>query len=192
MPRRERSLAGVVRAAEEVLRRHRVPHVFVGAVAVIVFGEVRTTRDVDVLAKLKPAGIPALVADFRRRGFLATEEDLRLALSEGGHSRVEDTRSPLRIDLALADTSSAEHALRHSVRVRWKGISFPVAAPEHTIVMKLKFGSDQDIEDAFGILTEWWDRLDRAEMLGFARRQQVLTALQELMERARPRNPRPR
>src|SRR2546428_426628 len=52
MPRRERSLAGVVRSAEEVLRRRRVDHVFVGAISVIVFGQPRTTRDVDVLGIL--------------------------------------------------------------------------------------------------------------------------------------------
>lgn len=187
MPPRERSLAAVVRAAERVLRRNRVDHVFVGALSVIVFGEPRTTRDVDVLARLTPANVAPLAADFRREGFFASEEDLRAALMEGGHSSLEDSRSPLRIDLVPIATDSAEHALRHSVQVRWKGIEFPVATPEHTIVMKLKFGSDQDIEDAFGILAERWNTLDVPEMVGFARRERVLTALQELLDEARRR-----
>jgi hypothetical protein len=185
MPPRKRSFADVVRAAEETLRSNRVEHVFVGGLAVIVYGEVRTTRDVDVFARLSPEKIPALVAEFRRRGFLASEDDLLAAYRERGHSSIEDTRSPLRIDLVVRDADSPDPVFRHHVLVRWRGMALPVATPEHTIVMKLKFGSDQDVEDAFGILVEHRETLDRAEMADFARRQGVSPALEGLVERAR-------
>jgi hypothetical protein len=69
-------------------------------------------------------------------------------------------------------------------------MDLPVATPEHTIVMKLKFGSEQDVEDAFGILIERADELDVAEMVGFARRQGVLEPLQDLRERAGSARPK--
>ncbi len=186
MPPRTRSLAGVVRIAEEILRRNHVDHVFVGALSVLAFGHSRTTRDVDVIVRLRPAETAQLAADFRREGFLASERDLRAALREGGHSTLEDTKSVLRIDLALGTGYAAQHSLRHAVRIRWRGIDIPIAPPEHTIVMKLKFGSPQDLEDALSILAEQRGALDLPVMIAFARRERVLGALEDLMEQARP------
>lgn len=184
MPRKGRSLAGVVRVAEEVLRENRVDHVFVGAVSVIAFGEPRTTRDVDVLAKITEEKAGRLAQDFRRRGFFASEYDLSSAIRERAHCSIEDRRGPLRIDLAPAADPTARRALRTRVQVRWRGITIPVSAPEHTIVMKLRFGSPQDIEDALGILVGQGDRLDFEEMRDFARSQRVATDLEELIRRA--------
>jgi len=185
MPRKKRSLAGVVRAAEEVLRKNRVDHVFVGAVSVIVFGEPRTTRDVDVLARIPESKAGRLALDFRRRGFFASEYDLSSAIRERAHCSIEDRRGPLRIDLAPATDPTARRALRTRAAVRWRGMTIPVSAPEHTIVMKLKFGSPQDIEDALGILAEQGDRLDFAGMWAFARSQRVATGLEMLLRRVK-------
>src|SRR3970282_1265516 len=99
MPRKKRSLAGVVRAAEEVLRKNRGDHAFVGAVSVIVFGEPRTTRDVDVLARIPESKAGRIALDFRRRGFFASEYDLSSAIRERAHCSIEDRRGPLRVEL---------------------------------------------------------------------------------------------
>lgn len=187
MPRKERSLAGVVRVAEEVLRKNRVDHGFVGAVSVIVFGEPRTTRDVDVLARIPEGKAGRLAQDFRRRGFFASEYDLSSAIRERADCSIEDRRGPLRIDLSAAADPTARRALRTRVSVRWRGITIPVSAPEHTVIMKLKFGSPQDVEDALGILVEQGNRLDITGMWAFARSQRVATGLEELVRRARVR-----
>jgi hypothetical protein len=50
--------------------------------------------------------------------------------------------------------------------------------------MKLVYGSDQDVEDALGILVRQRGRLDRRRMRDFARTQRVLEALQELERKA--------
>ncbi|HYS70925.1 MAG TPA: hypothetical protein VEM95_00715 [Thermoplasmata archaeon] len=185
MPPKRRSLAAVVRAAEDVLRGNHVEHVFVGAVSVIVFGEPRTTRDVDIVARVPEDKVADLVKHFRRKGFLASEYDFRAALMEGGHCSLDDSRFGPRIDLAFGGGAAAERTLRTKIAVRWHGFSIPVAAPETTVVMKLKFGSSQDIEDAFGILTEQWNALDFAGMRDFAARERVLRDLEALEERAR-------
>lgn len=160
-------------------------HVFVGAVSVIVWGEPRTTRDVDVLAKIPEEKAGRLVQDFKRRGFFASEYDLRAAIRERAPCSIEDRRGPLRIDLAPATDPTARRALRTRVKVHWRGLTIPVSAPEHTIVMRLKFGSPQDIEDALGILVEQGDRLDMAGLRLFAQSQNVVPGLEALASRAR-------
>ncbi len=185
MPSRKRTLDAVLRTAEDVLRACRVDHVFVRGVTVLAFGMPRTTTDVDVIASLSPGKIPKIVEGFRRAGFAVSAQDLHDALTEGGHVTVHDTRSVYRIDLVPARTDAHREALRTSRRVAWRGRRLPFAAPEHTIVMKLRYGSEQDLEDALAIYLRQAGRLDLRTMQAFARRTGVARALRDLETRAR-------
>jgi len=191
MMRRRRSFDAVVRAAERALNAARVDHVFVGGIAVIAFGRTRTTEDVDVLAAWNAKDVRVLQGEMRRRGFRVSESDLLAALVAGEHCTIDDTRSEYRIDLSSVATDSARHALRHRVIVRSRGVELPVARPEHTIVMKLVFGSDQDLEDALAIYMKQKERLDLALMVGFAARQGVREALATLRRTAEGLEARP-
>jgi len=183
MPAKRRSFVGVVKATAGSLRAARVEHVFVGGLAVAAFGVPRTT-DVDVIVDYREEDAPRLAESFHRRSFQVSAEDLRDAHVEGGHCTIHDTLSGFRVDIAPATRPRAKDAIRHSVRVRWRGSTLPIADPEHTIVMKLAYGSDQDIEDALGILVRQLGRLNVRRMREFAGRQGVLKALRELERRA--------
>lgn len=184
MPEKRRSFVAVVKAAERSLRAAGVDHAFVGALAVGAYGMPRTTSDVDVIVDYRDGDVPALVDAFRRLGFRVSAEDLRDALAEGSHCTVHDPRSGFHLDLAPAQRPAAKDTIRRAVHVRWRGAALPIANPEHTIVMKLVYGSDQDIEDALGILVRQRGRLNRRRMRDFARRQGVLRALEELEGKA--------
>src|SRR2546422_9268870 len=104
MPPRSRSLDGVLRIAEDVLRANRVDHVFVGGVTVLAFGMPRTTTDVDVIAAIDARRIPKIVAGFQRSGVFASAQDPHDPLVEGGHVTHQDTRAPYPIDPLPAPT----------------------------------------------------------------------------------------
>lgn len=184
MPAKRRSFVAVVNAAERSFRAARVDHVFVGALAVAAFGVPRTTTDVDVIVDYREEDAPRLAESFLRKNFQVSAEDLRDARAEGTHCTVHDTLSAFRVDIAPASRPRAKDAIRHSVRVRWRGITLPIADPEHTIVMKLVYGSDQDAEDALGIFVRQRKRLKMRRVREFANRQGVRTALRELERRA--------
>lgn len=184
MPPRKRTLDAVLRTAEDVLRTTGVDHVFVGGVTVLAFGMPRTTTDVDVVAAIEPAKVPKIVEAFRRAGFAVSVQDLHDALVEGGHVTVHDTRSVYRIDLVPARTAAHRQALRTKRQVAWRGRRLPFAAPEHTIVMKLRWGSEQDLEDALAIYLRQKHRLDLRALRSFARRNRVARALRQLEKRA--------
>ncbi len=185
MPPRQRTLDAVLRAAEDVLRDCGVAHVFVGGVTVLAFGMPRTTTDVDVIASFAPGNIPRIVEGFRREGFMASAHDLHDALVEGGHVTIHDRRSVYRIDLVPARTVAHREALRTKRRVTWRGRNFPFAAPEHTIVTKLRWGSEQDFEDALAIYLRQKGRLNLRALRAFARRSHVERNLRELERRAK-------
>ncbi len=185
MPLRTRSLDDVLRIAEDVLRASRVEHVFVGGVTVLAFGIPRTTTDVDVIAVIEARQIPKIVAGFQRSGFFASSQDLHDALVEGGHVTIHDTRSTYRIDLVPASTAAHRETLKGKRRIAWRRRRLPLAAPEHTIVVKLRWGSDQDLEDALGIYVRQKETLNFRAMRDFARRHGVTRELKDLEERAR-------
>jgi len=184
MPEKRRSFVAVVRAAEGSLRAARVEHVFVGALAVAAFGVPRTTTDVDVIVDYREEDAPRLAESFRRRSFQVSAEDLRDARAEGAHCTVHDTLSAFRVDIAPAARPRTKDAIRHSVSVRWRGTTLPIADPEHTIVMKLVYGSEQDVEDALGIFVRQRGRVKVRRMREFAGRQGVLKAVRDLERRA--------
>lgn len=184
MSARPRSYAAVVKAAERALRAARIDHVFVGAIAVMAFGEPRTTRDVDVIASYGRGDIPTLASEFRVQGFRASAGDLRDALSDGAHVTVRDTLSEYHLEVAPAVRVPAIHAIADARTVRWRGMSLPLASPEHTVVMKLVYGSEQDVEDAMRILQRNRSRLDLGRMREFARQRGVAKALRGLEQKA--------
>jgi hypothetical protein len=184
MPPNRRTLDDVLRTTEDVLREAGVTHVFVGGVAVLAFGMPRTTMAVDVIVALKPQMIPRIVAGFRAEGFLVSAEDLHDALTEAGHVTIQDRRSVYRIDLVPASTPGHREALRAPRRVSWRGRRLPFAAPAHAIVMKLRWGSDQDLEDALGIYLRQKRHLDLPALRSLARRNGVAGRLRHLEQRA--------
>ncbi len=180
MPAKRRSFVAVVRAAERAFRDARIDQVFVGALAVAAFGVPRTTSDVDVIAEYRAEHAPRLAKAFHRHGFRVRVDDLQDALVEGSLCTVHDPLSEFRLDLAPARKPSAKDAIRHPVRVRWRGASLPIAEPEHTIVMKILYGSEQDLKDALGIYVRQRKRLNLRRMREFARSHGVLKDLREL------------
>src|SRR3989475_8468559 len=184
MPEKRRSFVAVVKAAERSLRAAGMDHVFVGALAVGAFGVPRTTADVDVIVDYGEGRADSLAEAFRRQGFRVSADDLRDALAEKSLFTVHDARSEFHLNLVPAARPTAKDAIRHSVSVRWRNTTLPIAGPEHTIVMKLVYGSEQDVEDALGIYVRQRKRLALGRMRQFAKRQGVLAKLRDLERKA--------
>ena len=184
MPPPRRTFEAVVRATETVLRANKVEHVYVGGLSVMAFGVPRATVDVDVFADYRIRSVAALASGFRRRAFLVSADDLRDALLDRSHVTIDDTRSLYHIDLVPTVDLAKRRALQAKVDIRLLGMTLPIARAEHTVVMKLKFGSDRDLEDAMGMLVRQQGKLDLREMRRFARQQGVLTDLMDHERRA--------
>ena len=184
MPPPRRTFEAVVRATETVLRANKVEHVYVGSLSVMAFGVPRATVDVDVFADYGIRSVAALASGFRKRAFLVSAADLRDALLDRGLVTIDDTRSLYHIDLVPTVGPAKRHALQAKVDIRLLGMTLPIARPEHTVVMKLKFGSDRDLEDAMGMLVRQKGKVDLEEMRRFARQQGVLADLLDHLKRA--------
>jgi hypothetical protein len=143
-----RELEEVIRDACSVFSSLRIPYVIVGGVAVNLLGRARSTFDVDAIADIDAAGAERLVKAFRRKGFEVSREDIEDALKDKGHFSVFDSRSGYRIDCKGAYTTNEKRALSERRRLRVADKFIFVDSAEDLIVMKLLYGSGQDVLDA--------------------------------------------
>jgi hypothetical protein len=169
-----RDLAVVVREAARVLSTLRVRYVIVGGVGANLYGRPRSTFDVDLILEVEEGHAERLARGFRASGFSVTAEDIRVALREQGHFTVHDLRSEYRLDCKGAYTARERVALELRRRVRSGRGFLYVDAPEDLIVVKLLFGSPQDVLDAEAVYARQRPRLDLRRVSLLARRFGVL------------------
>jgi hypothetical protein len=149
----------VARSVHVSLKATEIPHVFIGGLAVLAWGEVRVTNDVDlsVLCRFgfEEPLIDTLLTLFPNHDSTAKEFALQnrvlLAKSETG----------IGIDIGLAGFPYEEEALGRARTVEIStGVSLPLVSPEDLIVMKTFAGRPRDWLDVRTILIRQRKTLD--------------------------------
>lgn len=146
-----RSLEGVVKEISKILNKNRIEYVIVGAVAVCSWGNIRTTRDVDVILMINVDSIEKVVKMCKEKGFSLSKADIEDALKEKTHFTIFDNLSDYHIDATGAYNENNFQTIKNRKKIRMDGVTCYIASPEDTIASKLLFGSEQDIKDAESI-----------------------------------------
>jgi hypothetical protein len=161
--RAEEFLAQVVAA----LDRARIPYMVTGSFASSAHGEVRGTRDLDIVIAPTADQLRALIAEFPNDRYYAEELDALDALQHNSQFNIIDFRSSWKVDLIIRknrDFSRIEFERRrpHSI----SDVRVYVATPEDILIAKLEWAkigeSDRQIEDSSGIISTQGPHLDRA------------------------------
>ncbi|MEA2054815.1 MAG: DUF6036 family nucleotidyltransferase [Candidatus Thermoplasmatota archaeon] len=144
----------------DFLNKNDVAYVVVGGIAILFYGNPRTTMDIDIILQLNERDIRNLVHFLEKKDFVVSEEDLRNALKEKSHCTILDKLSILRLDVKGIYTWSDQMTLERRKAVEWRGTVIYIASPEDIIANKLYFGSEQDIKDAESIYVRQLKKLD--------------------------------
>lgn len=155
-----RTIEEVVELVCSYLNDRGIPYVIVGGVAIPFWGAPRTTVDIDLMLQIPEEKIRVFIKFLERKGFFASEEDLKTALKEKSHCTIEDKLSPYRLDVKGIYTKFDEETLRRRVEVDYLGVKMYINPPENAIASKLKFGSDRDLVDAESIYVRQLEKLD--------------------------------
>ena len=176
----------VANSAHAELERLKLPHVFIGGVALQAWGEPRLTRDVDI-SVWAPFGeeepiVSQLLEAFRSRiaGALPFAIQNRVLLCE--------TEDGIGIDIGLAAFPFEKLALERAHLIELvKGCPLPCVSAEDLVVMKVFAGRPRDWEDVKSIIERQgsrlqWDVIDDSlpellEAIGFPERFDQLAGL---------------
>lgn len=132
----------------------------IGGQAVLLYGEPRLTRDIDITLGISPERAGEVVA-------LAEELDLRILIGDPiDFARktfvlpCSEEKSGIRVDFIFSQSPYEEQALRRARAVRIGDAEVRFASLEDLIIHKVIAGRPRDLEDAERVLAKNpdWDR----------------------------------
>ena len=160
-----------------------VPHMLVGSHASSIYGEARSTHDIDLVIDLPPEKILTLVARFDPERYYLSA----VALREGRMANLIDMQTGDKVDLFLLSADPHGRAAfdrRQSATVM--EVPVRVAAVEDTIVAKLHWsqqlgGSDRQLSDVREMVRLHREKLDLQLIERELRRLELLGSWRDLV-----------
>lgn len=143
------------------LDRQSIPYMIIGGQAVLLYGEPRLTRDIDVTVGIGTDRMGTLLAVVAGLSLKAIPENVEDFVSRTMVLPAVEEASGVRIDFILSFTPYESEALGRARTLAMKGEEVRFASPEDVIIHKVFAGRPRDLEDVRGILLKNPD-LDRS------------------------------
>lgn len=134
------------------LDRHRIPYMIIGGQAVLVYGEPRLTRDIDVTVGLDANRTDTIVALARELGLGIRVEHPGEFVRDTMVLPCEDTPTGIPVDFIFSHSPYEAEALSRVRRVIVGSSEVAFASLEDLIIHKLIAGRPRDLEDVRIIL----------------------------------------
>jgi len=143
---------------EELLKKianamdeNALPYMVIGGQAVLVYGEPRLTRDIDITVGASLDKLDLVLAIAKEIGTIPLvdpEEFTRKTMV----LPCQDTRSEIRVDFIFSQSPFEEEAMKRVNPVKLGGIAIKFASLEDLIIHKVIAGRPRDLEDIRGML----------------------------------------
>ncbi len=135
-----------------------IPYVIVGSCASMIYGEVRFTRDVDVLADVRQVHVGRLLAAFPAPEHYLSQLAIEDALRRKSQFNIIYNQWGIKIDVMIPDPRAGglDQLSRGISITRASGRTIRFSAPEDVIVKKLEYyqlgESEKHLRDIAGML----------------------------------------
>ncbi|MEK6600130.1 MAG: nucleotidyl transferase AbiEii/AbiGii toxin family protein [Deltaproteobacteria bacterium] len=144
---------------EEILKRisafleeSNIPYMIIGGQAVLLYGEPRLTRDIDITLGVNPDRLDELLVILKNFSLKPIPKDIQSFVKETMVLPVIDEPTGIRIDFIFSFTPYETEAIKRSKKVVIMGQGVSFASPEDLVIHKIFAGRPRDIEDVRSIL----------------------------------------
>ncbi|MBX3436413.1 MAG: hypothetical protein KF861_02910 [Planctomycetaceae bacterium] len=158
-------LAKLLRDVCDTLDEAGVPYAIIGGVALSIWGEPRTTFDVDLVVAVSPEEVESLCGKFCESGRFPFEPSIcpmpRMTLvrvHQGDHDRIPSEL--LLADLLVHEDDTGSHVINRRRKGKFLGHDYWFCSPEDLIVLKLVAARPRDQLDVFTVLSQMSEELD--------------------------------
>lgn len=156
-PEFERILAALARALDQ----RELPYLVIGGQAVLVHGEPRLTRDIDVTLGVDPDRTEDALGVCAELGLAPLPEgDVAAFVRRTFVLPAVHEPSGVRVDMIFSTTPYERQAITRAVRLDVGGAMVAFASVEDLLLHKLFAGRPRDLEDARGVVLRNRSRVD--------------------------------
>lgn len=155
------------------LRDHNLPYMIIGGQAILLYGEPRLTRDIDITIGVNTDYLDKLLSITRELNLRPIPKDIESFVTQTMVLPAIDESTGIRVDFIFSFTPYETEAIRRAkeVVILGQGVSF--ATPEDVIIHKIFAGRPRDREDVrrvvvknpaidYGYIRKWLKEFDLA------------------------------
>ncbi len=157
---------GLLKLIVTFLERENIPYMLVGSFVSSLYGEPRSTHDIDIIVSLTETSIDPLVKEFLPPRYYIASEAIQLAIQSKRSFNLIDTEEGDKIDFFILKNDEYEEIkFKRKRREEIMGIPVNVLSPEDLILSKfiwsvLSGGSEKQYKDALGVLRVQFKHID--------------------------------
>lgn len=134
------------------LNRHGLPYMIIGGQAVLLYGEPRLTRDIDVTLGAGTDHIGELLAIAQELSLKPIPEDIESFARQTMVLPLLDETTGIRVDFIFSFTPYETEAIKRAKKIAIIGHETSFASPEDIIIHKIFADRPRDIEDVRTII----------------------------------------
>ena len=178
----------ILAALSKVLQKRSIPYMVIGGQAVLLYGEPRVTRDIDITLGVDADHLDELLEVARDLSLRTLPDEVRKFVQQTMVLPCLHEDTGIRVDFIFSFTPYETQAIQRSNRIQIQGTEVCFASPEDVIIHKIFAGRPRDMEDVRSILLRndnvdihyiqsWLDEFDiSTEEKGFRKRLEELQA----------------
>ena len=129
------------------LQRQGLPYMIIGGQAVLLYGEPRLTRDIDVTLGVTIDRIQDLLASVEELALTALPEDIEAFVRQTMVLPTLEPSTGIRVDFIFSFTPYEPEAITRTTKRVLMGQEVCFASPEDLIIHKIFAGRPRDLED---------------------------------------------
>ena len=172
------------------LEKRCIAYMIIGGQAVLVYGEPRLTKDIDIIIDLEPENVSDIIDVANDLGYEILVDSLETFVIKTSVLPCLEPETGIRIDFIFSFSSYEKQAFKRVKRIRMGKANVCFASVEDLVIHKIVAGRPRDIEDVTIILTkeqnidsdyihQWLEQFDRSLSQSF------LTCFEELWKACR-------
>jgi predicted nucleotidyltransferase len=130
----------------------KIPYMIIGGQAVLIYGEPRLTRDIDVTIGADVSWLPDLLRSVEDIGLESLPDDVNTFVQKTMVLPTQHTETGIRVDFIFSFTPYEIEAIARAHKVSMAGQDVAFAQVEDLIIHKIFAGRPRDLEDVRSVL----------------------------------------
>lgn len=125
-----------------------IPYMVIGGQAVLLHGEPRLTRDIDITLGISIDQAELIIKNLKDINLKPLPENIWDFLNKTFVLPLEDIGTNIRVDFIFSQTDYEKNAIKRSVKIDLKGVKVNFSTVEDLLIHKIFAGRPKDLEDA--------------------------------------------